>query len=103
MRGTGSGVVRLPGGSTQREGEGGYRKKNCCHASHHVVAVDVIVRSAVSATPGFRVYSSSEAVRVNSTSIVHGLPGSYGATALRSESAAFAPASISSRARWAGS
>ncbi len=40
---------------------------------------------------------------MNSTSIVQGLPGSYGGTASRFASARFAPASISSRARCGGS
>src|SRR5262249_21347381 len=42
---------------------------------------------------------STAVVTLYSTSTVHGLSGTYGATAFRSTNARFAPASISSRAR----
>ncbi len=41
-------------------------------------------------------------MRLNSTLISQGLPGSYGGTAFRSPSAFFAPSSISFRARTGG-
>ena len=94
--------VRLPGRAAERDDERPLAKKELLPCLPPRSAVDVIVRSPASSTPGLRVYSSSAAVRVNSTSIVHGLPGSYGGTAPRSASAAFAPSSISSRARCGG-
>src|SRR5207248_11436020 len=78
------------------------KKKNWFHAAHHVSAVERIRRSSTISTAGTRRSLSTASVTLYSTSIVHGLPGWYGATASRSLSARLAPSSISSRARSAG-
>ena len=64
--------------------------------------VTEIVRSSTRSTPARKRSLSTASVCLNSTMISHGLPGFQGATAFRSESACFAPASISSRARTGG-
>ena len=78
------------------------RSRRLVQASHHVSAVTVIVRGSTRSTPLRKRSLSGAPVCLNSTLISHGLPGFHGSTAFRSESACFAPASISSRARTGG-
>ena len=54
-------------------------RKNCRHAVHQSSAREAILRPSSRSTPGLRAYSSQASVRVNSTTISHGEPGSYGA------------------------
>src|SRR5207237_2060396 len=75
-------------------------KKNCFQADHQSSARETIVRSSTSSTPDWKRSFCGGDVPLYSTLISQGLPGSYGGTAFRSDSARFAPSSTSSRARF---